>query len=183
MLEVITGCMYSGKTTTFINLTKELQNEGKNVVILKPIQDSRYSKNNIVSHDGLEIKGLAIDEVDEIWEFIDDDIDILAIDEIQFFTWDIVDILNEIADKGVHVIVAGVDLDFKGKPFGIMPVLLAYADKVKKLSSTCAICGNLASRSQRLVHGQPAKITDPILVSANGITYESRCRIHHEIRE
>lgn len=184
MLEVITGSMYAGKTTRFIERVNELRKEGKTVSVLKPIQDFRYSKNDVVSHDGVKIKGLAVDEVFEIREIVEEDgSDVIAIDEIQFFGWDFVEIVNEIADNGVHVLLAGIDMDFTGRPFGIMPELMAYADVLVKLHATCSVCGGVGSRNQRLVHGQPAKEHDPVYATGEHITYESRCRLHHEIRE
>lgn len=183
MLEIITGSMYAGKTTLFIERVNDLRDAGKTVSVLKPIQDYRYSKNDVVSHDGLKIKGLAVDEVFEIREIVEEDgCEVIAIDEIQFFGWDFVEIVNEIADKGVHVLIAGLDTDFTGRPFGIMPELMAYADKLVKLHAQCAICGGIGSKNQRLVNGQPAKEHDPIFAAGEHITYESRCRIHHEVR-
>lgn len=184
MLEVITGCMFSGKTNTFIKKVNEIEYEGKTIIRLKPVQDFRYSKNNIVSHDGNQVKALAVDEVYEILEIVkEEECDALAIDEVQFFSWDFVDVVNELADNGVHVIVAGLDLDFTGRPFGIMTELLAYADKVIKRNAKCKTCGGIASRSQRLVNGKPAKEHDPIFTSGDHITYEPRCRIHHQLKK
>lgn len=183
MLEIITGSMYAGKTTRFISRVNELRAEGKTVSVLKPIQDFRYSKNDVVSHDGVKITGLAVDEVFEIREIVEEEgSDVLAVDEVQFFGWDFVEIANEMADKGVHVLIAGLDLDFTGRPFGIIPELMAYADLLEKLHTTCSICGGVGSRNQRLVNGQPAKEYDPIFASGEHITYESRCRLHHEVR-
>lgn len=184
MLEVITGSMYAGKTNLFISRIKELRAAGKNVSVLKPIQDFRYSKNDVVSHDGLKEKGLAVDEVFEIREIVEEDeCQVLAIDEVQFFGWDFVEIINEIADKNIHVLLAGIDMDFTGRPFGIMPELMAYADILVKLHSKCSECEGIGSRSQRLVNGKPARIHDPIVVSGEDITYESRCRKHHIVRD
>jgi thymidine kinase len=186
MLEVITGSMFSEKTTELITRVKEYEKEGKNVIIVKPVQDSRYSRNNVVSHDGLKIRALPVDGVDEIFEVIEEEeCDILAIDEVQFFGWDFLEVISHIADKGVYVLAAGLDLDFRGRPFGIMPELMALADIVKKKHAKCSICGNIASRNQRLVNGVPAKESDSIVVTGTNesITYEPRCRFHHEVRK
>ena len=184
MLELITGSMFAGKTTLFIKRINELREAGKNVVVLKPIQDFRYSKNDVVSHDGLRVKGLAVDEVFEIREIVEEQrCDVIAMDEIQFFGWDFVEIVNELADRGVHVLLAGLDMDFTGRPFGIMPELLAYADVLVKLHAKCHVCDGIATRNQRLVNGKPAKLHDPIFVSGDHITYEPRCRFHHEVED
>lgn len=184
MLELITGSMFAGKTTRFIARVENLRQEGKNVVVLKPIQDFRYSKNDVVSHDGLRVKGLAVDEVFEIREIVEEEgCDVIAMDEIQFFGWDFVEVVNELADRGVHVLLAGLDMDFTGRPFGIMPELLAYADVLTKLHAKCSVCDGVASRNQRLVNGKPAKAHDPIFVSGEHIRYEPRCRIHHEVKD
>lgn len=181
MLEVITGCMYSGKTEEFIERVQALQSEGKDVIVLKPVQDTRYSKNDVVSHSGFHVKGIAIDEAAEIWDYVED-CDVLAIDEVQFFGWEVAEILDEIANTGVYILATGLDLDFKGKPFGIIPELMSYADKVVKKQAKCAVCGETATRSQRLVNGKPASIDDPIVVVDENITYEPRCRTHHILR-
>lgn len=184
MLELITGSMFAGKTTLFIERIQALREAGKNVTVLKPIQDFRYSKNDVVSHDGLRVKGLAVDEVYEIREIAEEEgCEVIAIDEIQFFGWDFVEIVNELADQGVHVLLAGLDTDFTGRPFGIMPELLAYADKLVKLHGKCCVCDGIASRNQRLVNGKPAKLHDPIFASGDHITYEPRCRYHHMVDE
>lgn len=182
MLEVITGCMFSGKTTRFIERVKELKAEGKTVIVLKPEEDVRYSEDHVVSHDGVQIQGLSIDETDQIWEFVED-CDVIALDEVQFFGWDFAETVNEIANQGIHVLAAGLDLDFRGRSFGIIPELMALADTVTKLSGNCSECGELASRSQRLVNGFPAKESDPVYVETADdlIQYEPRCRRHHEV--
>jgi len=186
VLEVITGSMFSEKTTELIYRVREYEREGKTVVTLKPVQDARYSRNDVVSHDGLKIRALAIDGVDEIYEIVEEEeCDVLAIDEIQFFGWDLLDVISDIANRGIYVMVAGLDLDFKGKPFGIMPELMALADIVNKKHARCKVCGKIASRSQRLINGVPAKESDPIFLNSENenITYEPRCRYHHEVKK
>lgn len=186
MLEVITGSMFSEKTTELIHRVKTYEAEGKHVVTLKPIQDSRYARHDVVSHDGLTMRALAVDGVDEIYEIVEEEAcDVLAIDEVQFFGWDLLEVVVELANRGVYVLVAGLDLDFRGRPFGIMPELMALADIVQKKHATCAVCGRIASRSQRLLNGVPAKASDPIFLmdATEAIQYEPRCRFHHEVRE
>lgn len=183
LLEVITGCMYSGKTTLLIDKVREYESKGFKVLVLKPIQDSRYSQYDVVSHDGIKVKGIAVDDVDEMIEIIEEEeFDVLAIDEVQFFeNWDMAEVINSIANKGFHVMVCGLDLNFKGEPYGILPSLMAYADVVYKKHTECRVCGKVASRSQRLVNGKPAKRSDKIFAVGNHISYEARCRFHHEV--
>jgi thymidine kinase len=184
MLEVITGCMFSGKTNGLIARMGELRAEGKKIAGFKAIQDDRYSKHNIVSHDQLEMEGLAIDEVYEILEVVrEEQCDAIAVDEVQFFSWDFIDVIHQLLEEGRHVVLAGVDLDFTGKPFGIIPELMAYADLLTKKNAICRSCGNVASRSQRLVDGMPARSSDPLFITEKYITYEPRCRSCHEVRE
>ena len=181
-LEVITGCMYSQKTETFIAKINELRESGKEVVVLKPMQDSRYARHDVVSHSGIRTKGVAIDDLSEIWEYIEG-IDVLAIDEVQFFeNWDFVDVINDIVSQGVEVILSGLNLDFKGRPYGVMPMIMASADVLHLLHATCSVCGKEATRSQRLVNGKPASVNDPVHIVSEHITYEPRCRSHHELR-
>ena len=181
MIEVITGGMYSGKTNTFIERVRELEKEGKRVLRLKPIQNDRYAKNDIVSHDGHRIRAVAIEDVAELTEMVEEEAcDVLAVDEVQFFGWDFVILVNQLAEEGLHLLLAGVDQDFTGRPFGIMPELMVYADIMRKLNGTCQICGELASRSQRLVYGEPAKAHEPVMQTEDeNTTYEARCRKHH----
>lgn len=181
LLEVIIGCMFSGKTELFIKKVNELKKEGKNVVVLKPIEDTRYSKNDVISHSGFKTKGISIEEVSEIYDYIDEEVEVLAIDEAQFFSWDLPEVANELANKGIHIIIAGLNLDFKGEPFGIMPELMALSDKLFHLQGTCSVCKKPATRSQRLYKGKPANPTQPIVMIGNEISYESRCRKHFEI--
>lgn len=184
MIELVVGPMFAGKTTHFIKRINELREEGKNVIIFKPVQDFRYSKNDVVTHDGISVKGLAVDEVYEIKDIIDqEDCDVLAVDEVQFFGWDFVEIVNELADNGIHVLLAGLDTDFTGRPFSIMPDLMSYSDVLLKLNGICSVCGGLSSKSQRLVNGFPASEYDQIVVVDESVTYEPRCRLHHEIIE
>ena len=184
MLEIFTGCMYAEKTTELIEMVKMFQKEGKEVVALKPVTDSRYSKNHIVTHSGVQLKGIVIDNVHEIMEYIDETTEVLAIDEVQFFEdWDTPSILNDIANQGIHVICAGLDTDFRGEPYGIMPDLLAYADVVVKKAAVCSVCGSDATRSQRLLYGEPVKRTDKLFYEHPHMSYEPRCREHHIVLE
>jgi thymidine kinase len=184
MLTVITGPMYSAKTNEFINLVETIKKQGLNVLVLKPSLDTRNSHQDIVSHDNLRTKSIVFEEIFEIEEFLNKDkYDAIAIDEVQFIQdWDFVPLINEVANKGVEIILSGLDTDFKGEVYGMMGDLLALADKVVKKSSDCKICGTKATRTQRLVNGKPARKSDPVFAVAEYITYEARCRNHHEVR-
>lgn len=181
MLEVITGSMFSGKSTRLIKRVKHLSDKGKHVVVLKPEDDESL---HITTHDGLKIKSISINDTDDIYEHIEET-DVLALDQVHYFSWDFAPVLNDIASKGIHVITSGLDLDFRGKPFGIVPELMGYADSVTKLQAKCRTCGRIATRSQRIVNGKPAKKTDPIFLESNddSVQYEARCRFHHTVIE
>lgn len=182
MIELITGGMFSGKTNLLIKKMEEFEKEGKVVVRIKPIQDNRYSEREIVSHDGKRVRAIPVEEVFDIASIMqEDEGDVLAIDEVQFFNWSFIDVIQEIVSQQKHVLLAGVDLDFAGRPFGIMPELCVYADILHKLNAKCSVCGETASRSQRFVNGRPSKPHEPVFLKGSDITYEPRCRFHHEI--
>jgi thymidine kinase len=180
-LEMVVGCMYSKKTEYLIKQIESLKKEGKSIAALKPIQDYRYSKNDIVAHSGIRTKAVAIEEMGEIYEFAEG-VDVLVIDEIQFIeNWDFIDVVEEFLQRDMHILLAGLDKDFRGNPYGVVPQLMAKCDTLIKLYGVCRVCGAPASFSQRLVNGFPAHINDPIYIVSPDITYEPRCRRHHEI--
>lgn len=180
MLEAIVGCIYSDKTTELIALIKELQRDNKNVVTLKPSHSSVDSQHHLLTHSGIQMKSVSIENIQDIHEYIDVSTDVLAIDDVHFLEdWDTPRLLNDLVNGGLHVIVSGVDTDFKGDPYGIMSELLAYADLVVKKTAVCSICGERATRSQRLVHGNPVKRNDKLFYIDPHMTYEARCRKHH----
>ncbi len=148
-IEVITGSMFSGKTEELIRRLKRAQFAKQKVEIFKPKIDTRYHEENIVSHDRNEIHSTAVASPQEIL-LLAETVDVVGIDEAQFFSDEIVDVCNELANKGVRVIVAGLDMDFKGKPFGPMPFLMAIAEYVTKVHAVCTRTGNLAHYSYRL---------------------------------
>ncbi len=148
-IEVITGSMFSGKTEELIRRLKRAQFAKQRVEIFKPKIDTRYHEENIVSHDRNEIHSTAVASPQEIL-LLAETVDVVGIDEAQFFSDEIVDVCNELANKGVRVIVAGLDMDFKGKPFGPMPFLMAIAEYVTKVHAVCTRTGNLAHYSYRL---------------------------------
>lgn len=151
-IEVICGSMFSGKTEELIRRVKRAEFANQNIILFKPKIDNRYSEDQVVSHKGTNFKAVVIENSSEIAEHIKGE-NVVAVDEAQFFDKDIVQVCNELADKGARVIVAGLDMDFKGKPFGPMPNLLAIAEYITKVHAICIDCGNLAQNSYRTVSG------------------------------
>ena len=182
-LEVISGCMFAGKTEELIRRIKVLEYAKKKIAVFKPKIDNRYSEENIVSHAGSSVKSFSIEKAQEIFDYIDDSYDVIAIDEVQFFDEEIVEICDYFADKGKRVMAAGLDMDFRGVPFGVMPQLFTHAEFVTKLTAVCTKCGAPATRSQRLINGKPAKYDDPIILVGASEQYEARCRHCHEVPE
>ena len=180
-IEVICGCMFAGKTEELIRRINVLTYGKQKIVAFKPCIDNRYSAEDIVSHNGKKVKSFPISEANQIWEHIDEDVDVVAIDEVQFFDAKIVDVCEQLAYQGKRVMVAGLDTDFRGEPFGVMPQLLTRAEFVTKLTAVCVKCGSPATRTQRLVNGEPAKYTDSIVLVGASEHYEPRCRHCHEV--
>ncbi len=149
--------------------------------VFKPVIDDRYSVEKVKSHAGSEFDALPISSAGEIVSRIRPNTTVVAIDEAQFFDEDIISIVQQLANNGLRVIVAGLDTDFRGEPFGPMPVLMAQAERVDKLHAICMVCGESASRTQRLIDGKPARYNDPVVVVGAAELYEARCRSHHEV--
>ena len=146
----------------------------------KPTIDLRYTDKAIASHNGLQENAIPVNDSAELLAHLDATADVIAIDEVQFFDTSIVDVCNTLADQGKRVICAGLDMDFRGVPFGPIPQLLAIAERVEKLQAICVVCGAAASRTQRLIAGQPAYIDDPVVLVGASEVYEARCRAHHQ---
>jgi len=180
-IEVICGSMFSGKSEELIRRIRRVQIARKKVEIFKPMIDNRYEVQYIYSHSGSKLKATCIAESVDILKIIKKDTDVIAIDEAQFFNQDIVEVCQSLADNGKRVIVAGLDQDFRGEPFGCMPQLLAIAEYVDKLHAICMVCGKPATRTQRLVNGKPADYHDPIILIGAKESYEARCRQHHQV--
>ncbi|NMD70045.1 thymidine kinase [Bacillus sp. DNRA2] len=180
-VEVICGSMFSGKSEELIRRVKRTQFAKQKVVVFKPKIDKRYSKEAVVSHNGSSFVAYPIANSGEIFQHIEESIDVIAIDEVQFFDEDIVAVIQQLADSGYRVITAGLDQDFRGEPFGQMPALMAIAEQVTKLQAVCAVCGSPASRTQRLIDGRPASYHDPVILVGASEAYEARCRHHHEV--
>ena len=182
-LEVITGCMFAGKTEELIRRIKVLQYAKKPVMVFKPMIDNRYSSDAVVSHAGTSVNSILILSANDIYDYIKDDTEVIAIDEVQFFDAQIVTICNALADQGKRVMVAGLDMDFRGEPFGVMPALITTAEFVTKLTAVCMKCGAPATRTQRLVNGKAARYSDPIVLVGASEAYEARCRHCHEVAD
>ena len=182
-IEVICGFMFAGKTEELIRRINVLSYARKNILVFKPKIDDRYSTTEIASHAGSKVPCIVISEAKEILDHVNYDTDVVAIDEVQFFDEDVVDICEYLADSGLRVMVAGLDKDFRGEPFGVLPDLLTRAEFVTKLTAVCAKCGAPATRTQRIINGKPASFNDPIVLVGAKEAYEPRCRHCHEIVE
>ena len=180
-IEAVIGPMYSGKSEELIRRLKRAKIAKQNVVVFKPQIDDRYSKEDVVSHSGDAINAIPISKPSQIYDYIDNTTQVVGIDEVQFFDIDIVDVAVDLADKGIRVIAAGLDMDFKGEPFGPTPRLLAMAEFVDKIQAICSVCGQPATRSQRLINGKPARYSDPIIQVGAVESYEARCRKCHVV--
>lgn len=182
-LEVICGCMFAGKTEELIRRIHVLSFAKKNILVFKPAIDNRYSDSEIVSHAGTKVPSIVVDQAKEILDNITEDTEVVAIDEGNFFDEEIVDVCELLANKGIRVMVAGLDKDFRGEAFGVLPELLTRAEFVTKLTAVCTKCGAPATRTQRLVDGKPASFNDPILLVGALEHYEPRCRHCHEVHD
>lgn len=180
-IEVICGCMFAGKTEELIRRIKTLQYGRKKVKVFKPRIDNRYAIDEIASHSGYKVSCICIDDANDILKYLEEDDDVICVDEVQFLSKDIVSISDALANKGIRVILAGLDRDFRGEPFGSMPDLLIRAEFVTKLSAVCNKCGNPATRTQRMINGEPANYHDPIILVGATESYEPRCRHCHEL--
>ena len=180
-IEVISGCMFAGKTEELIRRINVLSYAKKNIIVFKPKIDNRYSDSEIVSHSGAKVPCLVVEKAQDILKKIEADTEVVAIDEVQFFDKDIVEVCEYLADKGIRVMVAGLDKDFRGESFGVMPELLTRAEFVTKLTAVCAKCGAPATRTQRLVNGKPAGFEDPIVMVGADESYEPRCRHCYQV--
>lgn len=172
-IEVVCGSMFSGKTEELIRRMKRAKFAKQKVEIFKPAIDTRYSEEDVVSHDHTIIQSTPVESSGSIL-LLSSDIDVVGIDEAQFFDPGIVDVCNELANRGIRVICAGLDMDFKGLPFGPMPALMAIADDVTKVHAICVRCGSLAYVSHRIVEGEKR-----VLLGETG-EYEPLCRVCYE---
>ncbi|MBP3713591.1 MAG: thymidine kinase [Bacilli bacterium] len=179
-IEVITGPMFAGKSEELIRRIRTLRYARKNIICFKPSIDDRYSETSIASHAGGRYKAYPIQKPEEMLNYVTEETDVVAIDEVQFFGESVIPIIDKFASRGIRVMCAGLDMDFRGEPFGVMPTLLAKAEFVTKLSASCKICGDAATRTQRIIDGKPAYYEDPVVLVGASESYEARCRKHHE---
>lgn len=180
-LELICGSMFSGKTEELIRRVKRAEIARQKVQVFKPALDDRYEAEKLSSHAGHRYEAIVAQNTDEIAAQVEEDCDVVAIDEVQFFDWKIAELCDRLANDGRRVIIAGLDMDFRGEPFGPMPLLMAQAETVDKLQAICVVCGAPASRTQRLIDGRPANYDDPVIMVGASEVYEARCRRHHEV--
>ncbi len=180
-VEVVCGSMFSGKTEELIRRAKRAVIAKQKVQVFKPSVDTRYVHEKVTSHSGADFQAVPVAEAAAILEHLDEDTEVVAIDEAQFFDWSISEVCNELANRGLRVIVAGLDMDFRGEPFGPVPILMAQAERVDKLQAICQQCGAPASRTQRLIDGRPAAYDDPVILVGAEEVYEARCRVCHRV--
>ena len=181
-IEVICGVMFSGKSEELIRRVRRAIIAKKRVQVFKSHLDERYSGiYQVSSHDGRTVEAVPIDTPDQIAQLVLPDTQVVAIDEAQFLSDAIVPLVTALANRGMRVILAGTDNDFRGEPFGPMPKLLAIAEVVDKLHAICVICGNPASRNQRLIAGKPARYDSPTIMVGSTEAYEARCRACHSV--
>lgn len=180
-IELICGSMFSGKTEELLRRIHRARIAKQEVLVAKPALDDRYQETAVVSHRGERTECVPLNRARDLLDIIEPDINVIAIDEVQFFEDDIVNVCAELANRGVRVICAGLDTDFRGVPFGPTPLLMATAEYVTKLQAICVKCGQPANRTQRIIDGRPAYREDPVILVGAEERYEARCRHCHEV--
>ncbi len=180
-LEVICGCMFAGKTEELIRRINRIKYAKKDVVVFKPVIDDRYDKTQVVSHSNHRVDSYPVKDSSEVYKYLDKLPYAVAFDEAQFFDEGLIEVIDRLANSGVRVIAAGLDQDFRGEPFGIIPTLLARAEYVTKLQGICMVCGAPATRTQRMINGHPADYEDDTIKVGATESYESRCRHCHQV--
>jgi thymidine kinase len=181
-IEVITGVMFSGKSEELIRRVRRAVIAHQRIQVFKSHLDERYGgKTLVTTHDGVAVEAHPVDSAAEIMRLSRADSTVVAIDEAQFLDDAIVAVATAMADRGVRVILAGTETDFRGEPFGAMPHLLAVAELVDKLHAICVVCGEPACRNQRLIDGRPAPYHSPTIMVGGRETYEARCRHCHQV--
>jgi thymidine kinase len=180
-IEVVCGSMFSGKTDELIRRMRRAVIARQKVQVFKPAIDVRFAVEKVTSHAGADFDAIPVEKAAGIFEKLDADTTVVGVDEAQFFDDGIIEVTRKLAERGIRVLVAGLDQDFRGEPFGPMPILMAEAEHVDKLQAICMVCGDPASRTQRLVNGKPARHDDPVVIVGASEMYEARCRKHHEV--
>jgi thymidine kinase len=181
-IEVIAGVMFSGKSEELVRRVRRAVIARKHVQVFKSHLDARYAGLYTVStHDGGTVEAEPVDSSEGVVRAVRPETEVVAVDEVQFLDDGIVAAANGLADRGVRIVLAGIDMDFRGLPFGPMPTLLAVAEIVDKLQAICVVCGGPASRNQRLVNGRPALWDSPTIMVGGRESYEARCRHCHKV--
>jgi thymidine kinase len=181
-IEVISGVMFSGKSEELLRRVRRAVIGRKRVQVFKSHLDDRYvGLHRIATHDGVMAEAVPVDAAAEILRRVRPATEVVAIDEAQFLDEGVVEVATALADRGVRVILAGTDTDFRGEPFGAMPQLMAVAEIVDKLHAICVVCGEPACRNQRLVNGRPAVYESPTILVGGSESYEARCRHCHDV--
>ena len=180
-IEIVCGSMFSGKTEELIRRVRRAKIAKQKVQVFKPAIDTRYADREVASHNGLQIEAVPVKDAAEVRALVEPDTTVVALDEVQFFDDGVIPLCEDLATQGVRVIVAGLDMDFRGEPFGPVPALLARAEQVHKLQAICVECGGPASRTQRIINGKPAAYDDPVILVGADEAYEARCRGCHEV--
>ena len=181
-IEVIAGVMFSGKSEELQRRVRRAQIARRRVQVFKSHLDERYAGlKHVSSHDGRAIEAVPIGTAGDLMRMLKPDTEVVAVDEAQFLDDAIVDVSTALAERGVRVIVAGTDTDFRGEPFGAMAQLMAVAEAVDKLRAICMVCGDDACRNQRLIDGRPAPYDSPVILVGGSDSYEARCRHCHRV--
>ncbi|QCJ46625.1 MULTISPECIES: thymidine kinase [Haloprofundus] len=184
-VELITGSMFSGKTEELLRRLRRAEIAGQEVAVFKPAIDDRYGETTIGSHNGRQWEAAVVDNEGEgVWQMLDDlnGEQVVAVDEANFFSETLVEVCEALAADGRRVIVSGTDQTFRGEPFDPVPQLMALAEYVDKLQAICTVCGEPATRNQRLIDGEPAHVDDPTIMVGAEESYEARCRNCHTLR-
>ncbi len=180
-ITVICGSMFAGKSEELIRLVRRAMFAKQRVQVFKHQLDERYEQAMVATHMGVTHAATPVASVSELRDRIDPDARVVVIEEAQFFDQSLPDLAVELADRGIHVIVAGLDQDFRREPFGPISRLLSLADEIVKLRAICVVCGEPASHTQRIIDGKPAAWSDPVILIGATETYEARCRKCHRI--
>ncbi len=181
-IEVIAGVMFSGKSEELIRRVRRAVIARKRVQVFKSHLDARYAGlYSVSSHDGLTVEAEPVDSAEQVARALRPDTEVVAVDEAQFLDDGIVELADALANRGIRVILAGTDVDFRGLPFGAMPTLMSVAEVVDKLHAICVLCGGPASRNQRLINGEPAPWDSPTIMVGGRESYEARCRHCHRV--